>query len=90
MKHVEQNCIMVMFQQRILVIIKTMYVCGQMSFNGITYYFPHPFYISKYRVKTLVVQEGFDVILRYVHGELKFLGNTLWYKGKETINPSQT
>ena len=48
-------------------------------------YWPNP-YLLKYWVRTLVVEEGSNIILRCVFDEHKVVGNKLWYKGNETIN----
>ena len=48
-------------------------------------YWPNP-YVLKYWVRTLVVEEGSNIILRCVFDEHKFVGNKLWYKGNKTIN----
>lgn len=37
-------------------------------------------------MKTLVVEESSNIILKYVYDEQKFVGNTTWYKGNKTIN----
>jgi len=48
-------------------------------------YWPDP-YILKYWVKTLVVEEGSNIILKCVYDDYKFEKNKIWYKGNETIN----
>ena len=65
---------------------KTLYVdkCPSTELPIIIYW-PNS-YILKYWVKTLVVEEGSNVILKCVYDEQKFEGNKIWYKGNKIIN----
>ena len=65
---------------------KTIYVdkCPSTELPVIIYW-PNSF-ILKYWVKTLVVEEGSNIMLRCIYHDHRFDGNNIWYKGNETIN----
>ena len=82
----EEKCRNVRFTQDILIQDKTIYVdkCPPND-DFIIKYFPDP-YVLKYWVKTLVAEEGSNIILKCVYDEQQFPDYKTWYKGENELN----